>query len=115
MSKYVRKLGVEMPSFAVYTPLPGTELWQEREADLITRNYNYFDFAHPVLPTKLPFRQFFKEYFRLTSKALPIRKKLKFLRSMSPGARKKYLKLFMEAKRKFNEHRRKFMFADNWQ
>jgi len=57
--KYCRELKLSFPSFAVLTPLPGTDLYEKVKDNIITRNYDLFDFIHTVLPTKLPLKEFF--------------------------------------------------------
>ena len=67
---YVRKLKLDFAGFAVLTPLPGTDLFKEVESNLITRNYDFFDFIHTVLPTKLSLKEFYKEYLNLYKKGI---------------------------------------------
>ncbi len=78
--RYCRTLRLSFISFAVLTPLPGTDLYEEVKSQLITRNYDYFDFIHTVLPTALPLKDFYREYARLYQKAIPFRKSLSYLR-----------------------------------
>ncbi|MEJ2256374.1 MAG: hypothetical protein P8X98_05110 [Woeseiaceae bacterium] len=54
------------------TPLPGTDFYADVESQLITRNYDYFDFLHTVLPTKLPMKEFYAEYANLYWSAVPL-------------------------------------------
>ncbi len=63
--EYVRKLHISFLQFTVLTPLPGTELFQEKLGALTTRNYEMFDFLHSVLPTKLPLPEFYENMARL--------------------------------------------------
>ncbi|MEW6042621.1 MAG: radical SAM protein, partial [Elusimicrobiota bacterium] len=58
LGDYVEKMELKHPIFSVLTPLPGTELYKERYNDLVTHNYELYDFVHPVLPTKLPVDKF---------------------------------------------------------
>lgn len=67
---YVRKLKLDFAGFAVLTPLPGTDLYEEIKSTLITDNYDFFDFIHTVLPTKLPLKDFYKEYLNLYKKGV---------------------------------------------
>ena len=78
--QYCRKLGLNFPSFAVLTPLPGTDFYKEVEDKLITRNYDCFDFLHTLLPTTLPLKDFCQELCNLYKKAIPFRKSLSLLR-----------------------------------
>ena len=78
--EYCRKLGLNFASFAVLTPLPGTDLYDEVKARMITDNYDYFDFIHTLLPTTLPLKEFYGEYARLYRDEIPFRKAVSFLR-----------------------------------
>lgn len=63
--EYVRSRKITFPQFTILTPLPGTDLFQERFPTLITHNYERFDFFHTVLPTKLPLDEFYRNVARL--------------------------------------------------
>jgi len=76
---YCRQLGLSYASFAVLTPLPGTDLFEEVRDRLITHDYDYFDFIHTLLPTTLPLRDFYAEYCDLYRKAVSPMKQLAFL------------------------------------
>jgi radical SAM superfamily enzyme YgiQ (UPF0313 family) len=78
--RYCRRLGLNFASFAVLTPLPGTDLYDEVKDRLITHNFDYFDFIHTLLPTNLPLEEFFAELTRLYRKAIPPWKQLTLLR-----------------------------------
>ena len=54
--------------FSVLTPLPGSSFFEKTKYQLITNNYDHFDLFHPVLPTKLSLKQFFKELHNLYMK-----------------------------------------------
>jgi radical SAM superfamily enzyme YgiQ (UPF0313 family) len=77
---YCRALKLDYPSFAVLTPLPGTDLYEEVKDELITRNYDYFDLIHTLLATRLPLDQFYKQYAWLINTVLTPRQKFSFLR-----------------------------------
>lgn len=62
---YVRSLKISFPQFTVLTPLPGTQLYEEKARELITHDYEKFDFFHTVLPTKLPLEEFYDNFARL--------------------------------------------------
>ncbi|HSN68585.1 MAG TPA: radical SAM protein [Thermoanaerobaculia bacterium] len=77
---YCEKLGLRFASFAVLTPLPGTDLMAQVENQLITRNYDFFDFIHTLLPTALPLDEFFEQLYALYARAIPLRRQLPMLR-----------------------------------
>jgi radical SAM superfamily enzyme YgiQ (UPF0313 family) len=76
---YIRSLNVDFVSCSILTPLPGTELYENKKAQLITEKPELFDFVHTVLPTTLPIKEFYLEYSKLYMKATPIKTGLKFL------------------------------------
>jgi radical SAM superfamily enzyme YgiQ (UPF0313 family) len=77
---YCRRLGLNFASFAVLTPLPGTDLYDEVKDRLITYNYDTIDFIHTQLPTALPMRKFYSEFHDLYTKAIPMGRQLALLR-----------------------------------
>jgi methyltransferase len=56
----VINLGVDLPSFAVLTPLPGTDLYMQNKKRLISENPELFDCYHTLLPTELPLERFYE-------------------------------------------------------
>ncbi len=84
----VCELGLAQPVFTVLTPLPGTELFEKCSGRLAIRDYDFFDFTHSVLPTRLGRKEFYREYARLYAKSYsPWRQARLWLRSMSRGQR----------------------------
>ena len=78
--QYCRDLDLTFASFAVLTPLPGTDFYAEVESRLITRNYDLFDFVHTVLPTELPLKEFYAEYSNLYRDAIPLTRSVNTLK-----------------------------------
>ncbi len=78
--RYCRSLPLSFAGFSVLTPLPGTQLFDEREHELLTREWDYFDFVHSVLPTRLPLEEFYAEYADLLEHALSPSQRLSFMR-----------------------------------
>ena len=78
--QYCRDLDLTFASFAVLTPLPGTDFYAEVEGQLITRNYDLFDFVHTVLPTELPLKEFYAEYSNLYRDAIPVTRSVNTLK-----------------------------------
>lgn len=79
LREYCRELELSFASFAVLTPLPGTDLYQEVKDKLLTHNYDYFDFIHALLPTALPLKEFYAEYHRLLTKGIAPGKQISFM------------------------------------
>lgn len=65
LADYVEKMELRQPVFCILTPLPGTDLFEEKKSELLTTNYELFDLIHCVLPTKLPRREFCHHYAEL--------------------------------------------------
>jgi radical SAM superfamily enzyme YgiQ (UPF0313 family) len=80
LHRYCRELGLDFASFAVLTPLPGTDLYDDVKDQLLTTDPDYFDFIHTVLPTALPIDEFFHELGRLYRSAIPLGRQLSLLR-----------------------------------
>ena len=78
--QYCRNLRLSYATFAVLTPLPGTDFYDEVRDQLITHNYDYFDFIHTLLPTTLPLEDFYEEYSRLYTRAIPFTRSLTMLK-----------------------------------
>jgi len=81
----LKELGVGYtPNFIVdpswgredFAKLPGTDLWDDVKDDVNTEDWELFDIAHTVLPTKLPLEEFYAEYAGLWRHALDVRFKI---------------------------------------
>ena len=76
LKAWIDETGAYNSGFSVLTPLPGTDLWDETVADVNTEDWELFDIAHAVLPTKLPLLEFYSEYAGLWQHALDVRYRL---------------------------------------
>jgi radical SAM superfamily enzyme YgiQ (UPF0313 family) len=81
-TQYCRALDLDFATFAMLTPLPGTDLYQEVKERMLTHDYDCFDFIHTLLPTALPLKDFYEEYYQLYQRAVPLGKRLAMLRKM---------------------------------
>ncbi len=68
---YLASHRIETPSFAVSTPLPGTELHERRGGQLQTGYCELFDLLHAVVPTRLPLPEFYSEFASLYRAGYP--------------------------------------------
>ena len=73
LKRWIDKTGAYNSGFSVLTPLPGTDLWNEVRDDIVTEDWELFDIAHSVLPTKLPIEEFYREYAGLWGHAVDVR------------------------------------------
>lgn len=78
--KFCLGLDLDFIGFAVLTPLPGTDLFEEVRDRLISTNYDYFDFFHTLLPTKMPLRHFYKELISLFNRSRSLKNQIKLIR-----------------------------------
>lgn len=81
---YCRRMKLNYASFAVLTPLPGTDLYEETKDQLLTHNEDYFDFLHTLLPTTLPLEDFYTELRHLYQRAIPMSRQLLLLKKFPP-------------------------------
>lgn len=65
LSNYIKKLKLFSPQITILTPLPGTDFFKEKWEELTTKNYELFDFLHAVLPTKIPLKDFYRQFCKL--------------------------------------------------
>ena len=72
---YVQKLRLKSPIFPILTPIPGSQYYQEMKKH-ISLDYDYFDYAHAVTPTRLDLAIFYKKWIRLFTKSYPLWKSL---------------------------------------
>lgn len=91
---YVRRLKHNYATFTVMTPLPGTRLHAEREAELLSRRPELYDMIHALLPTTLPLPEFYEEMAQLWMKAVPFHRALLPLLRFGPHGLILRLKLF---------------------
>jgi len=63
--KAIKQLTPAEITFTVFSPSPGTELYEEHQGNYLFKNpYLYYDCMHTILPTKLPLKKFYR-YFSL--------------------------------------------------
>lgn len=59
---YVTRNQITHTQFTVLTPLPGTRLYRDKQAELLTRDYRCYDTLHAVLPTRLEREEFYRHF-----------------------------------------------------
>jgi radical SAM superfamily enzyme YgiQ (UPF0313 family) len=83
LKNYCLRLGFNFIGFPVLTPLPGTDFYNEVKHKLIAHNYDYFDFFHALLSTKLPLKEFYKELSSLYNNSRSFTNQIAFLKKYS--------------------------------
>jgi radical SAM superfamily enzyme YgiQ (UPF0313 family) len=73
LQEYVYKEGITEPMFTILTPLPGTDFYDEARERLILNQYEFFDLGHALLPTRLPRKDFYREFSNLYRKSYPFK------------------------------------------
>ena len=71
VARFVQRHNIRHPAFGIITPLPGTDLWDRVEEEIIERlpdgGYNWpnFDCRHPVMATKMLREKFMNTFTRM--------------------------------------------------
>jgi hypothetical protein len=85
--RYVEERNLFRPAYPVLTPLPGTQLYEETRNKLVIRDYDYFDFAHSIMPTKLKRREFYFQLAQLYNKSYSLIRYFKYIFNKKIGIR----------------------------
>lgn len=73
---WVKDTGINHVTVSMFTPIPGTPLYEEYKDKLITDNIEEWDFLHLVLqPTNMSKRKFYWEYYKMFMELYKISKK----------------------------------------
>lgn len=75
---YVDEKCLFRPIFPVLTPSPGTDLYAETRDRLVIKDYDYYDYSHSVLPTKMGRKGFYHQVADLYRKSYSIRRFIRF-------------------------------------
>ena len=64
--KWVEKMKLKYASVSIFTPIPGTTIFDQYKDKLTTQEMQYWDFIHLVLePTNMSRKSFYIEYYKL--------------------------------------------------
>lgn len=109
LRKFCLGLELDFIGFSVLTPLPGTELFNDVKDSLVSTNYDFFDFFHPVMPTTLPLQDFFAELITLYQRSRPLKCQLRFMAKYPlrelPGLFRLYIDLMKRLKTLHEDYR----------
>ncbi len=84
LSRYIEKKELTHPVFTIFTPFPGTDIYEEKKEEL-SSNYELFDFYHVVQPTKLSPKEFYRCFVDLYKKAYSFRRLLRNRKNHTAG------------------------------
>jgi radical SAM superfamily enzyme YgiQ (UPF0313 family) len=73
LKRWIDYTGAYNSAFAILTPLPGTDLWENLKGDVTSEDWELYDLAHTVLPTRLPLKEFYHEYASLWRHVIDVR------------------------------------------
>jgi radical SAM superfamily enzyme YgiQ (UPF0313 family) len=88
--QYVEEKNLFKPAFPVLTPLPGTELFEQTSNHILLKEYDYYDFAHSPLPTRLSRKEFYHQLANLYFKSYSIKRYLKNIISQNNPKKENY-------------------------
>lgn len=111
-AQYCKNLELFPVLFSVLTPLPGTDFYEEVKSQLITDNYDLFDLAHTVLPSRLPLEEFYKELYKLHKRVGSIKGTISFykkyrLKDALTAMQKLYKNYLAKIKNAYKHHQLK--------
>jgi hopanoid C-3 methylase len=97
--RFIEETGLYYVNISPMTPLPGTRIWKEYEGKLTVsrKAYALWDLSHPVLPTAMPLKLFYRSLLRLyAGTVLDLRRAKRLtLRTRPPIWSGKYLRLWL--------------------
>jgi radical SAM superfamily enzyme YgiQ (UPF0313 family) len=65
LEAFIERLALPSAAFTIMTPLPGTEIYEQRKHEIVQHDYSLYDVAHTVVPTRLPLERFYERFARL--------------------------------------------------
>jgi radical SAM superfamily enzyme YgiQ (UPF0313 family) len=77
--RYVNEKNLFRNTFAVLTPLPGTDLFANNIDRLAIKDYDYYDFGHSILPTALNRKKFYRLFADLYRKSYSPKRLIGFM------------------------------------
>ena len=67
LDAYVRALPPAQVTFTVFTPSPGSPSWHDEHEQYVCDPFALHDCMHPLTPTKLPLREFYRRFAALST------------------------------------------------
>jgi radical SAM superfamily enzyme YgiQ (UPF0313 family) len=108
LADYCRKFKLQYVTFTILTPLQCTTYFDDVKDELQTKDLELFDYFHSVFPTVLPIKTFYKEFYKLYTRSVPVKEGIAFLLKFPllelPGVTLQYLKLLFRLKSLHRDH-----------
>ena len=74
--KWIKKINLKHVALSIYTPLPGSELYDEYKDKFITDDLTKWDYVHLVVkPTKMSMKRYYLNYYVLVFKLMNLARK----------------------------------------
>ncbi|HEY5909106.1 MAG TPA: radical SAM protein [Verrucomicrobiae bacterium] len=67
LQEYMLRMRPAQITCTVYTPSPGSRAWQEERLRYVCHPFDLHDCMHPLTPTALPLREFYREFAKLSA------------------------------------------------
>lgn len=65
LGDWVKKMNLTMPVYNIITPLPGNDMYENNREIMKDIPFEYYDFNHALLKTKLPLKRFYQNLAQL--------------------------------------------------
>jgi magnesium-protoporphyrin IX monomethyl ester (oxidative) cyclase len=65
LEEFIEAMKIPSAAFTIMTPLPGTEMFDQRKGEIINHDYRFYDVVHAIVPTRLPIERYYERFARL--------------------------------------------------
>jgi len=101
LEQFIQDSGIYFVNISPETPMPGSVIWQQYADQLSVprKAHGLWDLAHPVLPTEVPLKDFYRSLIRAYARTvLDLRRANRLvLRTRPPVWSRRYLRLWLGA------------------
>ena len=101
-------------NIVVLTPLPGSELYEEMKNKIIIKNFDFYDFSHPVIPTLLPIKEFYEKIAWIYESTLPMEKMASLIKKLPKNVAEKLNSDFEERMKKIRSAHESYKNYPDW-
>lgn len=65
LEAFIEAMKIPSAAFTIMTPLPGTEMYDQRKHEIVNHDYRFYDVVHAIVPTRLPIERYYERFARL--------------------------------------------------